>query len=113
MEPFVPSHSASVDLAEALLRAWIRGDRLELENEIHHASTAREPANGAEDEKLELLKSVAERMLLLPNLFASRDADPQLDLCLDLLVHLAACQATPCAPAPLARQAGMPAARPH
>ena len=113
MEPFVPSRSASVDLAEALLRAWIRGDRLELENEIHHTSTAREPANGGDDERLELLKAVAERMLLLPDLFAFRDADPQLDLCLNLLLHLAACDPMPWAAAPPARQSGMLAARPQ
>jgi len=120
MELFVPSQSASVDLAEALLRAWIRGDRLEVENEIYRSSAARQPTSGGDDEKLDLLKAVAERMSLLPDLFAPCDADPQLDLCLNLLLHLAAGPSldkkplsTWPAPARCARQLGTPAARLH
>jgi hypothetical protein len=42
-----------------------------------------------DSEELELLKSVAYQMRSCRDLYAERTADPQLGLCVDLLMHLA------------------------
>jgi hypothetical protein len=44
---------------------------------------------GEEAERIQLLKAIAQRMQHCPNLFAPRSTDPGLDLCVDLLAHLA------------------------
>ena len=86
--------SVAVRQAQALLRAWICGDLPRLHDELDRSvfismAADMEPV----DEQLELLRSIAFQMKTCPNLFAERTADPQLGLCVDLLMHLATCYA--------------------
>lgn len=80
----------AVHIAENLLHAWVRGDldRLEVELDRTTESPFDEP-DDEEMERLQLLKSIAARMKDCPNMFATRSTDPGLDLCVDLLAHLA------------------------
>jgi hypothetical protein len=86
------SHSIAVRQAQSLLRAWVCGDLLRLRAELDRstfipAATETHP----ECEQLELLRSVASQMRNCRDLYAERSTDPQLGLCVDLLVHLASC----------------------
>jgi hypothetical protein len=85
-----PSHPLSVSLAEALLRAWILGDPRKVSAELERSGFV-EPdiEEGQEAERIQLLKAIAQRMRTCPNLFAPPSTDPALDLCVDLLAHLA------------------------
>ena len=85
-----PSHPLSVSLAEALLRAWILGDPRKVSAELERSGIV-EPdlEEGPEAERMQLLKAVARRMQTCPDLFAPPSTDPALDLCVDLLAHLA------------------------
>ena len=81
-----------VQQAHALLRAWVCGEMSRLKAEIDRSvfismSGEADP----QDEHLALLKSIAFRMKCCQDLFAERTSDPQLGLCVDLLVHLAGC----------------------
>jgi hypothetical protein len=87
-----PTASSAVRQAQSLLRAWVCGDlrrlRAELDRSTFIAATS---ASHSECEQLELLKSVASQMRNCRDLYAERSTDPQLGLCVDLLVHLASC----------------------
>jgi len=86
------SSSIAVRQAQALLRAWVCGDLPRLHAELDR-STFLSPAAEAhrDSEQLELLKSVAFQMRSCRDLYAERTDDPQLGLCVDLLMHLASC----------------------
>lgn len=85
------SESPAARQAQALLRAWVCGDLARLQAELDR-STFFTPADGHPDsEQLELLQSVACRMRGCRDLYAERTTDPQLGLCVDLLMHLASC----------------------
>jgi hypothetical protein len=85
-----PSHTLSVSLAEALLGAWILGDARKVSAELKRSGFAEpEIEEGHEAERIQLLKAIAQRMQTCPDLFAPPSTDPALDLCVDLLAHLA------------------------
>lgn len=86
----------STSLAEALLRAWIVGDPGKVSAELERSGFV-EPdiEEGEEAERIQLLKAIAQRMQTCPDLFAPRSTDPGLDLCVDLLAHLAGHTAFP------------------
>ncbi|HMD70291.1 MAG TPA: hypothetical protein VKF41_03055 [Bryobacteraceae bacterium] len=91
MRTFVyPNHPLSVSLAEALLGAWILGDVRKVSAELERSEVV-DPdlEEGEEAERIQLLKAIAQRMQTCPNLFAPPSTDPALDLCVDLLAHLA------------------------
>ena len=77
--------------AQALLRAWVCGDVPRLQAELDRSAFFPPGADGPGCEQLELLKSVAVHMRACRDLYAERTADPQLGLCVDLLMHLASC----------------------
>ena len=84
--------SVAVTQAQALLRAWVCGDLPRLHAELERSTFVPLAADGhPECERLELLKSVAIQMRSCPDLYAERTSDPQLGLCVDLLMHLASC----------------------
>ncbi len=84
------SHPLSVSLAEALLRAWILGDPRKVSAELERSGFVEPDVDeGQEAERMQLLKAIAQRMRTCPDLFAPRSTDPALDLCVDLLAHLA------------------------
>jgi hypothetical protein len=92
--PFAETLSPSIAVrqAQSLLRAWVCGDLTRLRAELDRSTFI--PATSEshpECEQLELLKSVASQMRNCRDLYAERSADPQLGLCVDLLVHLASC----------------------
>lgn len=91
MQTFVnPNHPLSVSLAEALLGAWILGDARKIGVELErNRFVEAELEEGEEAERIQLLKAIAERMQTCPDLFAPPSTDPALDLCVDLLAHLA------------------------
>jgi hypothetical protein len=91
MRTFVhPNHPLSVSLAESLLGAWILGDARRVSAELERSEVL-EPdiEEGEEAERIQLVKAIAQRMQTCPNLFAPPSTDPALDLCVDLLAHLA------------------------
>ena len=72
------------------MRAWVRADRNQLLTELDRSALASLCIqNEGEGERLELLQTVAARMRTCPTLLSSHSEDPGLDLCVDLLVHLA------------------------
>jgi hypothetical protein len=78
--------------AQSLLRAWVCGDLPRLRAELDRSTFLPcAPDSHSESEQLELLKSVASQMRNCRDLYAERSMDPQLGLCVDLLVHLASC----------------------
>lgn len=78
--------------AQSLLRAWVCGDLPRLQAELDRSTFVYSVADShPESEQLGLLKSVACQMKSCPDLYAERSADPQLGLCVDLLMHLASC----------------------
>ena len=82
----------AVRQAQTLLRAWVCGDLTRLKAELDRSTFLPVTAEGStSDEQMELLKSVACQMKSCPDLYAERTADPQLGLCVDLLMHLASC----------------------
>ncbi|HUI55150.1 MAG TPA: hypothetical protein VLY04_09270 [Bryobacteraceae bacterium] len=84
--------SAAVRQAQALLKAWVCGDLPKLKAELDRSVFLSFAVDGdADDEQLELLKTIAFQMKTSPDLFAERTQDPQLGLCVDLLMHLASC----------------------
>jgi len=90
MSTFAPPTPTISHLAGSLLRAWVRADRNQLLTELDKSALASLCIqNECEEERLELLQTIAARMRSCPSLLASRSEDPGLDLCVDLLVHLA------------------------
>ena len=86
----------STSLAEALLRAWIVGDAHKVSAELERSGYIESDLEeGEEAERIQLLKAIAQRMQNCPDLFAPRSTDPGLDLCVDLLAHLAGHTAFP------------------
>jgi hypothetical protein len=81
----------AVQQAQALLQAWVCGDLPRLKAELDRSTYIPLAGCYAHDEQLELLKSVAGQMRTSPDLYAERTTDPQLGLCVDLLMHLASC----------------------
>lgn len=85
-----PAQVASIELAGALLRAWIKGDRPALEAELDRSSrTAPEPPDTGEAERLQMLNAIAARMQSCADPFAPDSADPGIGVCVGLLSHLA------------------------
>jgi hypothetical protein len=85
-----------VQQAHSLLRAWVCGEMSRLEAELDRSVFISLSGEGdPQDEHLALLKSIAFQMKSCQNLFAERTSDPQLGLCVDLLVHLASCLPMP------------------
>jgi len=85
-----PEHPASSVLAAALLRAWIGGDAGRVKTALNQGfDCAASGEHGVEGERRLLLRTIITRMQGCPNWFARRSEDPALDLCIDLLVHLA------------------------
>ncbi len=94
MQPI--ARSLSTSLAESLLRAWIIGDAERVHIELHRSGFVETDFDeGEEAERIQLLKAIAQRMRDCPDLFAPRSADPGLDICVDLLAHLAGHTAYP------------------
>jgi hypothetical protein len=92
--PFAESTTPSVAVrqAQSLLRAWVCGDLPRLRAELDRSTFIPIISDAhPECEQLELLKSVAGQMRNCRDLYAERSSDPQLGLCVDLLVHLASC----------------------
>jgi hypothetical protein len=86
------STSLAVHQAQSLLRAWVCGDLARLRAELDRSTFLFPNVDTHPDsEQLELLKSVASQMRNCRDLYAERSTDPQLGLCVDLLVHLASC----------------------
>jgi len=83
-----PSLAASQ--AHTLLQAWVCGDLARLRAELDSNMFIFAAADSYPDsEQLTLLKSVVCQMRRCRDLYAERTSDPQLGLCVDLLVHLA------------------------
>jgi hypothetical protein len=92
--PFTESRTPSLAVrqAQSLLRAWVCGDLSRLRAELDRSTFFPNTSDShPESEQLELLKSVACQMRNCRDLYAERSSDPQLGLCVDLLVHLASC----------------------
>jgi hypothetical protein len=83
-------HPLSISLAGALLSAWILGDARKVTAELDRSLIAQPVIpDGQEAERMQLVKAIAQRMQTCPDLFAAPFTDPALDLCVDLLAHLA------------------------
>jgi hypothetical protein len=90
--PVTRPTSLAVRQAQSLLRAWVCGDLPRLRAELDRSTFLFPNTDTHPDyEQLELLKSVASQMRNCRDLYAERSSDPQLGLCVDLLVHLASC----------------------
>jgi len=91
---------ASIELAGALLRAWVRGDRPAFEAELDRSSRAPEdlPDTG-EAERLQMLGAIAARMKAYADPLATGRREPAIAVCVNLLSHLA----SPALPGPANR----------
>jgi len=77
-------------LGQAMLDAWLCGDRLRLTKNLRDVSSFPVPsALTTERERLETLKTIAHEMTRTPDLFASRSDDPRIGSWISLLDHLA------------------------
>jgi hypothetical protein len=77
-------------LGRAMLDAWLCGDQSRLSQKLEDVRSFRiHSAAGAEQDRLEVLKTMACEMALSSNLFAPRTIDPRLGSWIDLLDHLA------------------------
>lgn len=77
-------------LGQAMLDAWLCGDRPRLSRKLRDARSFPLPFTGdIERERLEVLKTMASEMTLTDNLFAPRTVDPRLGSWIDMLDHLA------------------------
>jgi len=85
--------TASTELAKALLRAWLDGEPSELDRQLerscHSTSCGAAIADAGEEERLELLESVASRIRTCSQVSEAEPTDPALVVCMDLLLHLA------------------------
>jgi hypothetical protein len=78
-------------LAKSLLDVWLSGDHARLRRELDHVSCVSPISNNEdEDDRVEMLKSIALRMKESPDLFATRDESPRVGVWFDLLRHLSA-----------------------
>jgi hypothetical protein len=78
-------------LAKSLLDVWLSGDHARLRRELDHVSRVTRVAdNEDEDDRVELLRSIAVRMKESPDLFAARAENPRIGIWFDLLHHLSA-----------------------
>jgi len=85
---------ASIELAGALLRAWVKGDRPALDAELDRSSqTTNGACDSEEDERLQMLNAIAVRMKGCVDPFASGATDVGISVCLKLLSHLAGASA--------------------
>jgi len=85
------SQVASIELAGALLRAWVRGDRPALDAELERSSrTPPDLPDTGEMERLQMLGAIADRMRTCDDPFAAGYRDPGIGVCVNLLLHLAA-----------------------
>ena len=77
-------------LGRAMLDAWLCGDQSRLSQKLEDVRSFRiHAAGGAEQDRLEVLRTMACQMALSSNLFAPRTVDPRLGSWIDLLDHLA------------------------
>ena len=76
--------------ASNILRAWARMDADALRDEFSKGLALCSSARmlGMEEEQLELLHTVVERLDDCPASWASRASDPVVRLCISLLIHL-------------------------
>jgi len=80
-------------LAGAILRAWVTEDVNRLRAEWSRTmSCVDSEEGGVGAEHRLLLRAIVARMRRCRNLFAQRNEDPGLDLCVDLLAHLVSCE---------------------
>jgi len=82
-------YPTSIDLAAALLRAWMCGDLSRVRAELTRSLDCGACEDAAETERRLLLHAVSSRLQTCPDIFAPQRQDPALDLCINLLVHLA------------------------
>lgn len=95
-----PEQVDSIELAGALLRAWVKGDRPAFQVELDRSSRiAPDLLDTGESERLQMLNAIAMRIKCCADPFAWRSADPGIDVCVNLLSHLSRTQA----PAPVSR----------
>lgn len=81
---------ASIELAGALLRAWVRGDRPALEAELDRSSRiAPELLDTGEMERLQMLGAIAARMKASTDPLSPDSEDLGVHVCVNLLSHLA------------------------
>jgi hypothetical protein len=84
------SPSRAANQAQTILQAWVCGDLPRLRAELDRNVLSFAAADSHPDsEQLALLRSVICQMRSSRDLYAERTSDPQLGLCVDLLVHLA------------------------
>ena len=82
---------ASAGMAESMLRAWIRGDNTALLTEVDRTLAFSAPAaDSGEEERMHLLSAVARCIQTKPDRLAASQDDPGLQVCVNLLLHLAA-----------------------
>jgi len=75
-------------LAKLLLDAWLARDRSQVLLRIEQIGSAPLSGDpGVETERFDILKAVAVRMRLTPNLFEMRGASPKVESWIDLLNH--------------------------
>jgi len=85
------SLSLASRLAGDLLRAWDSGDALKVHAQLEHSiALPFEACDAGEEERRHMLKAVAGRMWKCRDLFEARLRDPALEVCGQLLGHLAA-----------------------
>jgi hypothetical protein len=85
-----PVQVASIELAGALLRAWVRGDRPALAVELDRSSrTPTDRQDTGEEERLQMLGAIAARMKAYPDPLAASGRDLEIGVCVKLLSHLA------------------------
>jgi hypothetical protein len=77
--------------AENILRAWRRQDAVALRAEFEKGLSlcAAPGVPGAEEEQIDLLQAVVERLNEYPAAVPPQSADPVIRLCMTLLTHLA------------------------
>lgn len=76
-------------LAKSLLDVWLSGDHARLRQKLDHVSHfSLSCEDEDEDDRVELLKSIAMRMKESPDLFATRTESPRVGIWFDLLHHL-------------------------
>jgi hypothetical protein len=82
---------ASAGMAESMLRAWIRGDSAALLTEAGRTLAFSAPLlDSAEEERMHLLSAVARCIQTRPDPLQSSSDDPGIQVCVNLLLHLAA-----------------------
>jgi hypothetical protein len=92
----------SIELAGALLRAWVRGDRPAFEAELDRSGqTPPDLPDTGEMERLQMLGAIAARIKDCADPLAPGRRDLGIDVCINLLSHLA----SPTLPQPANRAA--------